>query len=46
MRKEKVLNKRPAAKDVNDEDVLFFKDVFEEPRVKVHINPHSSVKKR
>jgi hypothetical protein len=34
LRKEKVLNERPAARDVNDEDVLLFKDVFfKDPQV-------------
>ncbi|KAI9450503.1 Cullin-4B [Lactarius psammicola] len=30
--------KRPAGKDVNDEDVFVFNDLFEDPRAKVHIN--------
>lgn len=33
-----MLKKRPAGKDVNDEDVLVFNDAFEDPRAKVHIN--------
>ncbi|KAI0249475.1 Cullin-4B [Lactifluus subvellereus] len=36
--KKKVLKKRPAGKDVNDEDVFLFNDAFEDPRAKVHIN--------
>ena len=36
--KKKVLKKRPAGKDVNDEDVFLFNDAFEDPHAKVHIN--------
>jgi cullin 4 len=36
--KKKVLKKRPAGKDVNDEDVFVFNDAFEDPRARVHIN--------
>ena len=30
--------KRPAGKDVRDDDVFVFNDAFEDPRTKVHIN--------
>jgi cullin-4 len=33
-----VLKKRPAGKDVRDDDVFMFNDAFEDPRAKVHIN--------
>ncbi|KAI9451539.1 Cullin-4B [Russula earlei] len=36
--KKKVLKKRPAGKEVNDEDVFVFNDAFEDSRAKVHIN--------
>ncbi|KAI0292249.1 Cullin-4B [Multifurca ochricompacta] len=36
--KKKVLKKRPAGKDVNEEDIFVFNDAFEDPRAKVHIN--------
>ena len=36
--KKKVLKKRPAGRDVNDDDVFIFNDAFEDPRAKVHIN--------
>lgn len=36
--KKKVLKKRPAGKDVNDDDVFVFNNAFEDPRAKVHIN--------
>ena len=36
--KKRVLRKRPAGKDVNDDDVFVFNDAFEDPRAKVHIN--------
>ncbi|KAH8999781.1 Cullin-4B [Lactarius akahatsu] len=36
--KKRVLKKRPAGKDVNDDDVFVFNDAFEDPRAKVHIN--------
>jgi hypothetical protein len=36
--KKRVLKKRPAGKDVNDEDVFVFNDAFDDPRAKIHIN--------
>ncbi|KAN0136347.1 Cullin family domain containing protein [Lactarius tabidus] len=36
--KKRVLKKRPAGKDVRDDDVFMFNDAFEDPRAKVHIN--------
>lgn len=36
--KKRVLKKRPAGKDVNEDDVFVFNDAFEDPRAKVHIN--------
>jgi len=36
--KKRVLKKRPAGKDVNDDDVFVFNDAFEDPHAKVHIN--------
>lgn len=35
---KKVLKKRPAGKDVNDNDVFYFNPEFTDPRAKVHIN--------
>ncbi|KAH9983287.1 Cullin-4B [Russula compacta] len=36
--KKRVLKKRPAGKDINDEDVFIFNDAFEDPHARVHIN--------
>ncbi len=33
-----MLKKRPAGRDVNDDDVFIFNDAFDDPRAKVHIN--------
>jgi len=35
---KKVLKKRPAGRDVNDDDVFYFNAEFTDPRAKVHIN--------